>query len=1100
MIKRTRFLWIAIWLLIVSSKLMGQFYNGSQLTFGKNRVQYIDRFWSFYRFQDFETYFYQQGKPLAIYTAKYFTEIRPEIENKLQSELNEKIQFVVFNKLTDLKQSNVGYVSDENYNIGGRTHIVGSKIFLYFNGDYLDFQKQIRAGYAHVLINSLLYGDYFVSMIKNSTLLSLPDWYFQGLISYVADDWNTEIDNYVRDGVMTGRYKNFYRLEANDAAYAGHSFWHFIAQRYGHSVIPNILFMTRISRSIENGFLYVLGQSHSVLMNDWLNFYLTVYESEDPLAAIPEDKIVDKKYRKNAVYSSVKTSPDGRYTAYATNNMGRSLVWLYDTHTNKRKRLLRQGHRLDEKVDVSYPLIDWHPSGEILTIMREEKGLTALYFYTPEDKKMEQRYLFHFDKVLSFTYAPNGRNMAISAVINGKTNIYVYNVTANTFEIITNDAYNDFDPVFSQDEKYIYFSSNRQSDTLVAERPDDMTTDQALNRTLFAFNYSTKSRHLQPITRSKMHNHSQTQTIDNRRITFLSDENGIYNRYLARFDSAISHIDTAIHYKYFAVVTPLTHYNRNIQEHYVNHDKTLATDLIFKDGAYRIYKHSLDADFFKPASPGQTYFKKMQHEKALKEIEEIEEIEKIESDTVTQVEQPRRRQLIILTPEDMEQAEARKVDIDNYVFSSELKQSPKTASKDTNTVASDSIPENFEEFYLPRQRNYNVEYTIDQMVNQLDFSYLNASYQTFTGGNNPIFINPGFNAFFKIGLTDLLEDNRIVGGFRFNLNFNQTEYILSYEMLKARLDRQITFYRQKIDNIVGFNTMLRNTTYLTHYAAKWPFSNVLSVRGTASYRFDKGVFLSTDLENLQKPDVNNHWGGLKAELIFDNTRNQGYNTFFGSRYKIFAEYFRDVFVKETDLFVIGGDFRHYQKIYRNLVWANRFAASTSFGHSKLIYYMGGVDTWLFPSFNDSITVATDQNYVYQTLATNMRGFTQNIRNGNNFALINSELRFPFLRFFSTKPLKSDFLNSLQLIGFFDIGTAWNGPSPYYKDNPFFTQVYQKHPVTITVVSQKEPVVAGYGLGLRAKVFGYYLRGDLAWGIDDGVVRKPLFYLSLSLDF
>lgn len=1094
---------IALFLLLFTllQKASAQFYSGSHLTFGKNRVQYIDRFWSYYRFDDFETYFYQQGKPLAIYTAKYFTEVRSELESRLQTQMREKVQFVIFNKMTDLKQSNIGFISDEQYNIGGNTHIVGTKVFLYFNGDYADLRRQIRAGYVHILVNNLLYGEYFVSMIKNSTLLSLPEWYVQGLISFMAEEWSTELDNYVRDGVMTGRYNNFYRLPPTDASHAGHSFWYFISQKYGASVIPNILHMTRISRSVENGFLYVLGTSHNNLMEEWLAYFKRVYQSEDKSAAIAADKMLDKKYRRHAVYSSVRVSPDGRYTAYATNNLGRSVVWLYDSENQRRRRLLRQGHRLDEKVDLSYPLMDWHPSGEILTIMREEEGLTALYFYTPEHREMEQRYLYHFDKVLHFSYAPNGRNMVVSGVINGKTNIYVYNVAANTFEVITNDSYNDLHPVFSTDGKYIFFSSNRTNDTIKHERPDDIHTTQDPVLNLFRYNYQSKSPALKRITNSNKNNYIKPQAVDNRRITFLSDENGIYNRYVARFDSVISHIDTAIHYRYFAEIEPITHYNRNIIEHYINHGKTIAQDLIFKNGFYRIFEYEVNEAFFEPAFPPQTHYMRLVNTRALEKLEKEEkEKQAAKADTLEpeKVEPPPRRQLIILSPEEIERSEAIKVDTDNYVFSSEVAER-KPEPLDTTLFDYDSIPD-YDAFFLPRQRNYNVEYTIDQMVNQLDFSYLNASYQRFTGGNNPIYINPGFNALFKLGLTDLLEDNRIVGGLRFSLDFNQTEFLLSYEMLARRLNRQITFYRQKIDEMVGLNTMVRNTSHMLHYGASWPFSNVLSLRARASYRYDKGVFLATNMENLQRPDIDEHWGGFLAELVFDNTRNQGYNVLFGSRYKIFGEYYRNIFDSESDLIVIGGDFRHYQKIYRNLVWANRFAASTSLGNSRLIYYMGGVDTWLFPKFNDSISVAQDQNYVYQTLATNMRGFTQNIRNGNSFALINSELRMPVVRFFSSKPLKSEFLNSLQIVGFFDIGTAWNGPSPYYEDNPFFTEVYDNHPVRITVYTQKEPIVAGYGAGLRARLFGYFLRGDLAWGIDDGVVRDPVFYLSLSLDF
>ncbi len=1097
MLKHSK-VWLFVFVLsfVYVFQAKSQFYSGSQLTFGKNRVQYIDRFWSFLRFDDFETYFYQQGKPLAIYTAKYFHEIRPELEGQLQTRMREKVQFVIFNKLSDLKQSNVGFISDEQYNIGGRTHIVGSKIFLYFDGCYYNLQKQIRAGYAHILINNLLYGEYFVSMIKNSTLLSLPDWYVQGLISYFSEDWNTTIDDYIRDGIMSGRFDNFYRLSPDEASYAGHSFWHFIEQKYGSGVIPNLLHMTRISRSVENAFLYVLGINHNRLMEEWLEYFMRVYQSEDKLASIPEDNKLDKKYRRNAAYTSVKTSPGGRYTAYATNHMGRSVVWLYDEKNQRSRRLLRQGHHLDEKVDLSHPLMDWHPSGEILTIMREEKGLTALYFYTPEDRNMEHRYLYHFDKVLDFSYAPNGRMLAVSGVINGKTNIYVYNIAANTFEVITNDSYNDFNPVFSADGNTIYFSSNRDSDTLFTERPDEIHTNQNPTRNLFAYDYASRSNILHQITNSKKNNYVKPQVVDNRRISLLSDESGIYNRFIATFDSAISHIDTIIHYRYFADLEPVTHYKRNISEHYITHDRLLTTDLIHKNGAYKIYRKQLDASFFEPAFPEQTHFMKMVN--ALEQKKREEEKSALEDTVELDKSQPSpRRQLIIVAPEEINQSQGVRVDTDNYVFSSEAqRQQPDTTATDAPPPL-DSIPE---AFILPRQRNYNVEYTIDQMVNQLDFSYLNNSYQRFTGGNQPIYINPGFNALFKIGLTDLLEDNRIVGGFRFSLNFNQTEYLLSYEMLANRLNRQITFYRQKIDEMTGFNTMTRNTSHLLHYGLSWPFNNVFSFRATTSYRFDKNVFLATDAENLQRTDINEHWGGLKAEIVFDNTRNQGYSILFGSRYKVFGEYYRNIFDGESDLFVVGADFRHYQKIYRNLVWANRFAGSSSFGSSRLIYYMGGVDTWLFPRFNDSIAVDQSQNYVYQTLATNMRGFTQNIRNGSNFALINSELRLPVVRFFSSKPLKSEFLNSLQIVGFFDVGTAWSGLSPYDKENPFYTEVYENYPINVTVFTQKEPIVAGYGAGIRARVFGYFLRADLAWGIDDGVVRDPIFYISLSLDF
>ncbi|MCB0818754.1 MAG: hypothetical protein KDB77_14680, partial [Flavobacteriales bacterium] len=39
-----------------------QFYQGTQQEYGKNRVQYQDFLWQYYRFDRLETYFYKGGR------------------------------------------------------------------------------------------------------------------------------------------------------------------------------------------------------------------------------------------------------------------------------------------------------------------------------------------------------------------------------------------------------------------------------------------------------------------------------------------------------------------------------------------------------------------------------------------------------------------------------------------------------------------------------------------------------------------------------------------------------------------------------------------------------------------------------------------------------------------------------------------------------------------------------------------------------------------------------------------------------------------------------------------------------------------------------
>ena len=89
-----------------------------------------------------------------------------------------------------------------------------------------------------------------------------------------------------------------------------------------------------------------------------------------------------------------------------------------------------------------------------------------------------------------------------------------------------------------------------------------------------------------------------------------------------------------------------------------------------------------------------------------------------------------------------------------------------------------------------------------------------------------------------------------------------------------------------------------------------------------------------------------------------------------ARFKLFTEFYQQVNGRYDNLVVLGGDFRHYTVLHRNLILANRFAASSSFGSSRLIYYLGGVDNWTnvtpskHPTFIPLSEIRIDENVNY----------------------------------------------------------------------------------------------------------------------------------------
>ncbi len=274
------------------------------------------------------------------------------------------------------------------------------------------------------------------------------------------------------------------------------------------------------------------------------------------------------------------------------------------------------------------------------------------------------------------------------------------------------------------------------------------------------------------------------------------------------------------------------------------------------------------------------------------------------------------------------------------------------------------------------------------------------------------------------------------------------------------------------------------------------------MRFTIKGRYETNVVSALSDNTLKMPDMRHLWAGVKLEYIFDSSKELCVNLWRGTKLKLFAEYEQRAEKDTRSLFVVGVDARRSFKIYRNMTFAVRLAGSTNLGSARLVYYMGGVDNWINAKFDSDITVDESKGYAYQTLATNMRGFKQNIRNGTSFALLSAELRVPFVQLIAGHQVSSDFLNSLQLNLFGDVGTAWTGLTPYSDDNSLYTRQIDRGPVSVVVKRQVDPIIGGFGTGLRFSLFGYFLRLDYAWGVEDLKIADPkgMFLFSIGTDF
>jgi hypothetical protein len=377
----------------------------------------------------------------------------------------------------------------------------------------------------------------------------------------------------------------------------------------------------------------------------------------------------------------------------------------------------------------------------------------------------------------------------------------------------------------------------------------------------------------------------------------------------------------------------------------------------------------------------------------------------------------------------------------------------------------------------------------------------------------------GWMPSFRLGGVDMMGNNKVAGGIAFRVAdiirspsyraFAEYSFLGFRVDLKLRYDRTIFYYDSNydfcsLDKLEGsISYPLSNTSRVSiipFIAKSYQTNNIVTATSSAS-----GIF-------------NSMYGGYRMEFVHDNTLNHGPNQLQGTRIKLLWEnYYSDV--SANNFGRIQGEIRHYERIHNELTLATRLVAGSFFGPNAQQYVLGGMDNSPLGTSNDTKNKESpllfnnidNRNLLFMQYATNMRGFDYGAFSGNDHFLFNAELRWPIVRYFYKGTISSSTLKNLMLIGFYDAGSAWSGNLPFYipylnpngRDNSI-NVTYPIAPNTSSynaiVYNYKNPILQGFGLGVRTFIFGYYVKLDFAWGVRDYNINPLRVYLSLGYDF
>ncbi|MCF2447346.1 hypothetical protein L0657_25555 [Dyadobacter sp. CY345] len=1039
----------------------------SQEVFGKNRVQYKTFNWKIFRTTNFEIYHYQGGTALAKLTAQYAESEFDKITDVLGWTPYSRVKIFLYNSPQELEQSNMGLSSLDNLE-DKKLDLGQSRVEVAYTGDQIGFKKKLVKDISLLFVYDMLYGGNMKEALQSSLLLTLPEWFMTGAAAYISEGWSPELNDYMRDFLTNRNVRKPTLLTGNDATLIGHSIWNYIAERYGKDKISDILNLTRIIRTEQTSITSTLGvPSYNRFLRDWRAYYLNLNKKAEQFYTDPKPAW---KYKLNELSASdagaaVKVSPDKKWTAVSEIKNGRYRVYLFNSESGS-KKIIRQG-KLDiigGRNKTQPPLLGWSRNNT-LAVLASENGRQNFYLYENLDSKKIKiklrRTIRGLDQISDMDISTDGTMLAVSADKNGQNDLFLVSVARMSLIGLTNDLYDDVSPRFVQGSaRRVVFASNRPTDSLGVDKGNFKTLSAGLS--VFEHDGSPRSGQLLRLTPADPKVKVAPIYADDNDVFYLSNGKGVSNVF--KYNRAS---------------------NTNSQvTNYINSMRN--ADITLKSGGAIAYTYLNDGYYTAAFKNGFDANASIETPSLVKGEVVGGETGKpgnavIPTDSVkvpAKVETPKMA---------LKEGE---VDTENYEFDEDVLKSFETRQKRGTFPTSPNT--------LTRTKATRENIAIKGPYNYKGLFINNDASSDWR-------IDPirGFGYAQSISMNDLLENHVIKAGVFISSNFRNSDLFAEYSNNVHRIDFGVRVDRKAlyIDSEVAPQKYRFNQVMVS---ASYPFS-------TTSRFTVAPMFTSTRMVDLilSNPDLNSNYGGLRTEFVFDNTIKTGMNMMQGTRFKVRYDNYLGLSNGNESFNRVSLDFRHYQKLHRDLIFATRVAMSHSGGKAAKQSILGGMENWVGNKKDTRTTginpldFSRDNRDIFFTdFATNLRGFNLNRLSGTSYMLLNAELRIPLIKYLYRGSITSSTLRNLQIVGFGDIGTAWTGKGPFSEKNSLNTEIIGsvEEPFKATVTNYKNPYLMGYGAGIRTTIFGIYAKFDYAWGVDNGYTNKAIPYVTLGYDF
>jgi WD40 repeat protein len=455
----------ALLLLLVTSSANAQY-------FGRNKVQWENFHFKTLQTPHFDIYYYDQEADVVNDVGRMAERWYDRLSRTFNHTFTRK-PIVLYANSADFQQTTTtgGLIGEGT---GGFTDEFMNRVVLPLTGNYADNDHVL----GHELVHVFQY-DIAAQQSTNRRRFSLeqmPLWLVEGMAEYFSKGRIDPLTAmWVRDAAIHNRLPNLKKLTTDPRYFPyryGEALLAYIGGRFGDDAVVHY-FLAAGQVGMESAFERATGLSSKQLFADW---QASAHELYDPLIAdrpnVLGNPLLGTKTTRGDLNVGPAYSPDGRYLAFlSTRDIFDVDLYLADAKSGRIIRKLVSSDR-DPHMDA-LRFIDsagsFSPDSSKLAFVVFEKGDNYLAIVDVNSRRIDHIRVPGIDALTAPAWSPDGHTIAISGQATGVTDLYLYDLDTKRVRQLTNDRYADMQPAWSPDGKTLAFVSDRGSGTNLAE-------------------------------------------------------------------------------------------------------------------------------------------------------------------------------------------------------------------------------------------------------------------------------------------------------------------------------------------------------------------------------------------------------------------------------------------------------------------------------------------------------------------------------------------------------------------------------------------------------------------------------------------------------